>query len=336
MGRTARDGKRGTRVMNGRRPVILVTRRLPEAVEARLVRTFDARLNPDDLTLSAPEILAAAEGADGILTSAIDRLPAELIDRLPASVRIVATFSVGFDHIALEAARARGITVTNTPDVLTEATADVAILLLLAAARRAAEGMRLIRERRWIGWRPTQLLGQGLAGKSLGIVGMGRIGLAVARRARAFGLHIHYHNRARLAAGLEEGATYHETLETLLPLCPFLSLHCPATPQTRHMINRATIELMPPEAVLVNTARGALVDDAALIEALRSGRLFAAGLDVFEGEPDLNPGYLDLHNVVLLPHLGSATRDARNAMGFRCLYNLDCFFAGRPVPDAVT
>ena len=322
--------------MGGRRPVILVTRRLPEAVEARLLRDFEARLNPEDRTLSAEEILARAEGSDGILTTAIDRLPASLIERLPASVRIIATFSVGYDHIDLEAARARGITVTNTPDVLTDATADVAILLLLAAARRAAEGMRLIRERRWIGWRPTQLLGLGLAGKNLGIVGMGRIGLAVAKRARAFGLRIHYHNRTRLSPEKEEGATYHETLETLLPLCPFLSLHCPATPSTRHMINRATIELMPPEAVLVNTARGALIDDEALIEALRTGRLFAAGLDVFEGEPDLHPGYLELDNVVLLPHLGSATRDARNAMGFRCLYNLDCFFAGKPVPDPVT
>lgn len=321
--------------MDGRRPVILVTRKLPEAVEARLARDFDARLNPDDRTLGPDELLVGAQGADGILTSAIDRLPAALIDRLPASVRIIATFSVGFDHIDLAAARARGITVTNTPDVLTEATADVAILLLLAAARRAAEGMRLVRERRWIGWRPTQLMGQGLAGKNLGIVGMGRIGIAVAKRARAFGLQIHYHNRTRLAPDREEGATYHETLETLLPLCPFLSLHCPATPATRHMIDRATIELMPEDAVLVNTARGALVDDEALIAALRSGRLFAAGLDVFEGEPDLHPGYLELDNVVLLPHLGSATRDARNAMGFRCLYNLDCFFAGRPVPDAL-
>ncbi len=322
--------------MAGRRPVILVTRRLPEAVEARLVRDFEARLNPDDRTLSPEEIVAGAQGADGILTSAIDRLPAALVERLPTSVRIIATFSVGYEHIDLEAAPARGITVTNTPDVLTEATADVAILLLLAAARRAAEGMRLIRERRWIGWRPTQLMGLGLAGKNLGIVGMGRIGLAVARRARAFGLQIHYHNRTRLSPEREEGATYHETLETLLPLCPFLSLHCPATPATRHMINRATIELMPEEAVLVNTARGALVDDEALIAALRGGRLFAAGLDVFEGEPDLHPGYLQLDNVVLLPHIGSATRDARNAMGFRCLYNLDCFFAGKPVPDALT
>jgi lactate dehydrogenase-like 2-hydroxyacid dehydrogenase len=321
--------------MQARRPVILVTRRLPAAVEARLSRDFEARLNPDDRTLSADEILAGAEGADGILTSAIDRLPAALIERLPASVRIIATFSVGYDHIDLEAARARGITVTNTPDVLTEATADVALLLLLAAARRANEGMRLIRERRWIGWRPTQLLGLGLDGKNLGIVGMGRIGLAVARRARSFGLRIHYHNRTRLSPDKEEGATYHETLETLLPLCHFVSLHCPATPATRHMINRATIDLMPAEAVLVNTARGSLVDDVALIEALRSGRLFAAGLDVFEGEPDLHPGYLELDNVVLLPHLGSATRDARNAMGFRCLYNLDCFFAGKPVPDAL-
>ncbi|MCS7266797.1 MAG: D-glycerate dehydrogenase [Geminicoccaceae bacterium] len=319
-----------------KRPTILVTRRLPEAVEARLRRDFEARLNPDDRDLGEEDILAGARGADGILTSAIDRMPASLIRRLPDSVKIIATFSVGFDHIDLEAARARGITVTNTPDVLTDATADLTILLLLAASRRAAEGERLVRERRWIGWRPTQLLGLGLQGKNLGIVGMGRIGLAVARRARAFGLSVHYHNRRRLPPEKEEGAVYHETLETLLPLCPFVTLHCPLTPETRHMINRATIELMPPEAVLVNTARGGLVDDEALIEALRSGRLFAAGLDVFEGEPNLHPGYLELDNVFLLPHLGSATRDARNAMGFRCLYNLDCFFAGRPVPDALT
>ncbi|MCS6877663.1 MAG: D-glycerate dehydrogenase [Geminicoccaceae bacterium] len=319
-----------------KRPTILVTRRLPEAVEARLRRDFEARLNLDDRDLGEEDILAGARGADGILTSAIDRMPASLIRRLPDSVKIIATFSVGFDHIDLEAARARGITVTNTPDVLTDATADLTILLLLAASRRAAEGERLVRERRWIGWRPTQLLGLGLQGKNLGIVGMGRIGLAVARRARAFGLSVHYHNRRRLPPEKEEGAVYHETLETLLPLCPFVTLHCPLTPETRHMINRATIELMPPEAVLVNTARGGLVDDEALIEALRSGRLFAAGLDVFEGEPNLHPGYLELDNVFLLPHLGSATRDARNAMGFRCLYNLDCFFAGRPVPDALT
>lgn len=320
----------------GERPRILVTRRLPEAVEARLLRDFDARLNPDDRLLSEDEILALAEGCDGILTSAIDRMPGSLIRRLPERVKIIATFSVGVDHIDLAAARARGIIVTNTPDVLTDATADVAILLLLAAARRLTEGSRLVREGKWIGWRPTQLLGLGLQGKNLGIVGMGRIGLAVARRARAFGLSIHYHNRNRLPPEKEEGAVYHETLETLLPLCPFVSLHCPLTAETRHMINRKTIELMPPEAVLVNTARGGLVDDEALIAALKSGRLFAAGLDVFEGEPNLNPGYLELDNVVLLPHLGSATREARNAMGFRCLYNLDCFFSGRPVPDALT
>lgn len=313
-----------------------MTRKLPDAVEARLQQDYEVLLNQDDHTLSEAEILEAARRCDGIVTSAIDRWPGDLLRRLPSRVRIMATFSVGFDHIDIAAAREKGITVTNTPDVLTDATADVAILLLLAASRRAWEGQRLIREDRWIGWRPTQLMGLGMAGRNLGIVGMGRIGAATAARARAFGLKIHYHNRSRVAPEMEQDAVYHQTLETMLPLCHFLSLHCPATPQTRHMINRGTIEMMPRNAVVVNTARGALVDDEALIEALRTGRLLAAGLDVFDNEPALHPGYRNLDNCYLLPHMGSATVDARNAMGFRCLYNLDSFFAGNAAPDAVT
>ncbi len=319
----------------GRRPSILVSRRLPEAVEARLRRDFDAILNPQDQGLTPEETLARAGEVDGILVSAIDRLPGDLIRRLPPRVRIIATFSVGFDHIDLAAARERDIVVTNTPDVLTDATADIAMLLLLGAARRAYEAQQTLRQGRWIGWRPTQLMGVGFAGKALGIVGMGRIGFAVARRARGFGLTIHYHNRTRIPGDRDIEAIYHQTLETMLPLCHFLSLHCPATTETRHMINASTIEMLPHGAVVVNTARGALIDDKAMIAALQCGRLFAAGLDVFDGEPDVDPGYLGLDSCYLLPHVGSATVDARNAMGFRCLYNLDCFFAGRPVPDAL-
>ena len=241
---------------SGQRPSILVTRRLPEAVEARLQRDFDAILNPEDRSLPLDEVLGLAAGADGILTSAIDRLPGDLIRRLPPRVRIIATFSVGFDHIDVAAARERGIVVTNTPDVLTDATADVAMLLLLGAARRAYEAQQLVRRQEWIGWRPTQLMGVGFAGKTLGIVGMGRIGFAVARRARGFGLQIHYHNRTRVEGDREIEATYHRTLETMLPLCHFLSLHCPATPETRHMINASTIEMLPRGAVVVNTATG--------------------------------------------------------------------------------
>lgn len=323
-------------LMTATKPAVLVTRKLPRAVEARLARDFVAALNEDDRTMAPAEILAGAAQADAILISAIDRLPGDLIRALPERVRMIATFSVGFDHIDVAAAREREIVVTNTPDVLTDATADIALLLLLGAARRGYEAQTLLRQGRWIGWRPTQLMGVGFAGKNLGIVGMGRIGLAVAKRARAFGLLVHYHNRARLTPDQEEGAVYHETLETLLPLASFLSLHCPATPATRHMINASTIDMLPPGAVIVNTARGPLIDDDALIEALRSGRLFAAGLDVFANEPDLDPRYLTLENAYVLPHIGSATIDARNAMGFRCLYNLDSFFAGRPVPDPVT
>jgi len=317
------------------RPAILATRKFPEAVEARLVRDYAARLNPDDRPPAADEIVEAAAAVDGLLVAPGLRFDAELVARLPERVRVIATFSVGCDHVDLAACRRHGIRVTNTPDVLTEATADIAMLCLLGAARRAHEGQTMLRAGRWTGWAPTQLMGAELAGRRLGIVGMGRIGRAMARRAAAFGLAIHYHNRRRLPPEEEAGATFHDSLEGLLEVAHFLSLHCPVTEENRGMIDRDAIARLPAGAVVVNTARGSLIDDEALIEALRSGRVFAAGLDVFAGEPALHPGYLDLDNAFLLPHLGSATVETRNAMGFRCLDNLDAFFAGSAPPDAV-
>ena len=317
------------------KPVVLVTRRLPEAVEDRLRRDFEPLLNPDDRRYDADELIARSADAEAVLTCATEAWPAAQIERLPAGVRAIATFSVGADHIDLAAARARGITVTNTPDVLTEATADIAMLCLLGAARRAFEGEALVRVGQWAGWAPTQLLGLELGGAVLGIVGMGRIGQAVARRARSFGLQIHYHSRHRLAPQLEHGAVFHDRLEGLLPRCRFLSLHCPGSAETRHMIDARALDLLPPGAVLVNTARGTLLDDEAVLAALQGGRLFAAGLDVFAGEPDLHPGYCARRNCFLLPHLGSATIETRNAMGFRCLDNLAAIFAGHPAPDAL-
>ncbi|MEO5335268.1 MAG: D-glycerate dehydrogenase [Magnetospirillum sp. WYHS-4] len=317
------------------KPRLLVTRRLPAAVEARASRDYDVRLNADDRPMPADEIVAASMGRDGLIPTLTDRLDAALIGRLPDSVRIVSTFSVGFEHIDLEAARARGIVVTNTPGVLTEATAEIAFLLLLGAARRAWEGESLLRAGAWTGWTPTQLLGTQLTGKRLGILGMGRIGQAVAARGRAFAMTIHYHNRNRLPPDREAGAVFHADPEGLLKVSDFLSLHCPLTPETRHFLDARRLALLPEGAVVVNTARGPVVDDAALVAALRTGRVAAAGLDVYEGEPALHPGYRDRPNAFLLPHLGSATVETRNAMGFKALDNLDAFFAGRPCPDRV-
>jgi glyoxylate reductase len=317
------------------RPVIFVTRRLPPAVTERLTRNFEARLNPEDRLPDAAAVLAGAQGADGLLVCPTDKVTAEVIGRLPASIRIISTFSVGFDHVDLAAAKARGLVVTNTPDVLTDATADIALLLLLGAARRAHEGERMLREDRWGAWAPTGMLGTHLGGKRLGIYGMGRIGQAVARRARAFDMQIHYHDLARLPPERELGATYHDSPEKLLAASQFLSLHCPATPETRHFLDRRRIALLPDGAIVVNTARGTIVDDGALIEALGSGKIAAAGLDVYENEPAIDPRYRAIENCFLLPHLGSATVETRDAMGFKCLDSLEAFFAGRPVPDRV-
>ena len=276
-----------------------------------------------------------AASADALLVSAVDPIPADLIRSLPDSVRMIATFSVGTDHIDLAAAKARGIAVSNTPGVLTDATADIAFLLLLGAARRASEGERLIREGRWEGWAPTQLVGVHVTGKRLAILGMGRIGQAVARRARGFDMEIHYHNRRRLPADEESGAIYHADADDLLSVADFLSIHSPATPETHHWLNAERIARLPDRAVVINTARGSVVDDEALIAALRSGKLAAAGLDVFENEPRLHPGYASLPNTFLLPHLGSATDRTRDAMGFTALDNLDAFFAGGELPNRV-
>lgn len=322
--------------MNGK-PNILISRRLPHAVEARLLRDYRPHFNHEDRHLPTVELLARVEEtkAEALLITPSERLTADVIERLPERVCVIATFSVGFDHIDLPACAARGIVVTNTPGVLTDATADLAMLLILAAARRAGEGERLVRAGAWTGWTPTQLLGTHLGGRRLGIVGMGRIGQALACRARAFGMTVLYHNRRRLPEDQEGQAVYHQDPDTLLADSDVLSLHCPASPDTLHWLNAARIARLPHGAIVVNTARGAVVDDAALISALQSGRVAAAGLDVYDGEPKVNAGYLALENAVLLPHLGSATVDTRNAMGFRALDNLDAFFAGHEPPHRV-
>jgi lactate dehydrogenase-like 2-hydroxyacid dehydrogenase len=315
------------------RPSVFVTRKLPDDVTARVERSYKARLNPEDRLYSAQELIAAAAGADALLVCPTDKLTDEVIEVLPRSIRVIATFSVGFEHINLPAAKARGIAVTNTPDVLTDATADITLLLILGAARRAHEGERIIRENKWNTWGTTYMLGSHVTGKRLGILGMGRIGQAVAKRARAFDMTIHYSNRRRLSPELEAGATFHAKPEDMLPHCDFLSINAPASPETYHFLNAERIARLPDGAIVVNTARGTLVDDEALIAALKSRKLAAAGLDVFENEPRLHAGYRSLENTFLLPHLGSATIETRNAMGFKCLDNLDAFFAGKEPPD---
>ena len=315
------------------KPVVLVTRRLPAAVEARLQRDYAPRLNRGDSVYSSEEILELAAGAVAIIPCHTERLSAEVIARLPDSVRAICSFSVGYDHIDLDAARARGIRVTNTPDVLSNATAEIAMLLLLAAARRAHEGAHMLRTDTWADWSAIGQLGIEVTGKRLGIVGMGRVGQVMARRARGFDMQIHYYNRHRLDPDLEQGAEFHAELDSLLAQSQFLSIHCPATPETHHLLNAERIARLPEDAVVVNTARGAVVDDDALIAALQSGRLFAAGLDVFNNEPDIDPRYRQLDNAFLLPHIGSAARETRDAMGFRALDNLDAIMAGREPRD---
>lgn len=315
------------------KPAVLVTRRLPQAVEDRLLRDYDARLNADDEVYSSERLLELAAGADAIIPCHTERLSAGVIERLPGSVRAICSFSVGYDHIDLAAAKARGIVVTNTPEVLSNATAEVAMLLMLGAARRAHEGARMLRTDTWADWSAIGQLGIEVTGKRLGIIGMGRVGQVMARRARGFDMEVHYYNRHRLSPEVEAGATFHADLRELLPLSQFLSIHCPATPETHHLLNAERIALLPDGAVVVNTARGAIVDDDALIAALQSGKLFAAGLDVFNGEPDIDPRYRELDNTFLLPHIGSATRETRDAMGFRALDNLDAIMAGREPRD---
>ena len=318
------------------KPKICVTRRLPGEVEERLKRIFVPTLNPDDHVVTAEDVLGMADGYDGLLVTPAEKFTASVIGRLPASIRMIATFSVGYDHLDIPAARAKGVVVTNTPDVLTDATADIAMLLLLGAARGASWGERMVRENRWTSWSPTHPLGYDVTGRRMGIVGMGRIGQALARRARAFDMEIHYFNRRRLDEERELGARFHSSLEGMLPFCDFLSINCASTPDTRGMINAAVIDRLPDGAILVNSARGDIVDDDDLIAALRSGKLAAAGLDVFRNEPRIDPRYRDLDNAFLLPHLGSATRNTRIAMGMRAVDNLEAFFNGRKPSDELT
>ncbi len=321
--------------MASQQKTILVTQRLPNAVENRLSRDYDAILN-HGAALTQEQIVSQAHKADGLLVTVTDQIDSNLVKALPNRVKIIANFGVGYEHIDIKTAGQSGIVVTNTPGVLTEATADIALLLLLGAARRAGEGHVMMRAGDWHGWTPTSMIGHDITGKRLGIVGLGRIGQAVARRARAFNIGIHYHNRHRLPLKEEAGAHYHDSLESLLAISDFLSLHAALTPQTQGLLNTRTLSLLPRGAIVINTARGDLVDDAALVESLQSGHVAAAGLDVFSGEPHIHPGYTCLDNVFLLPHLGSATTGTRNAMGFCALDNLDAFFSGQEPPHLVT
>ena len=319
------------------KPTVFVTRRLPETIEARMMELFDARLSAADEPLTRPSLLAAAADADVLVPTVTDRIDRALIDELPGRVRLIANFGVGVDHIDLAACAARGVTVTNTPGVLTEDTADMAIALLLAAPRRLGEGERLVRAGGWAGWSPTFMIGRRVSGKRLGIVGMGRIGQAVAARARGFSLSIHYHNRRRLHPEIEAEleATWWRSLDQMLAHMDFVSINCPHTTETHRLLSERRLGLLQPHAVVVNTARGEIIDEAALARALAAGRIAAAGLDVYEREPAVEAGLLALDNVVLAPHLGSATREGRVAMGERVLINIKTFVDGHTPPDRV-
>jgi len=315
------------------KPILVVTSRYPKAIEERIDREYDARRNPNAAFMSQEELLAAAEGADALFTTPANRLDADFFQRVPATVKVIATFSVGYEHIDLAAAEKRKIPIAYTPGVNAEATADIAMLLLLGASRRAYEAQELVRTGTWKPLAPDMLLGWQVGGKVLGIFGMGRVGQATARRARAFGMKIHYANTRKLPESAVADAIYHDDPHELLHVSEFLSLHAPDTPKTHHFLNARTIGLLPRGAIVVNTARGGLVVDEDLIAALKSGQVAAAGLDVYEGEPKLHPGYVELKNTFLLPHIGSATIETRTAMGMLALDNIDAVLNGRPAPS---
>jgi glyoxylate reductase len=320
-----------------RKPVVAVTRRLPQPVETRMAELFDVTLNLADRPFDRAEMATAMAQADVLVPTVTDEVDAALIEGAGERLRLIANFGTGVDHIDLAAARARGITVTNTPGVLTEDTADMVMALILSVPRRLQEGEKLVRSGGWAGWSPTGMLGHRITGKRLGIVGMGRIGQAVAARARAFGLTIHYHNRRRLPAAVEGPleATWWPSVEAMLERVDIVSLNCPETPETRHLMNATRLALMPRHAYLINAARGTLVDEAALVAALAEGGIAGAGLDVFEHEPAVSPRLLDLPNVVLLPHMGSATFEGRQAMGEKVIANIRVFADGHRPPDQV-
>ena len=313
---------------------IFVTRKLLKENEDKLKELFDVTLNTNDKIYKPEEIIEQSKGFDGILSSVTDPINADTISKLSDSIKIIANGAVGFGNIDIKAAREKNITVTNTPDVLTDATADIQILLLLGASRKAYEG-RLAAEKQDWKWSWDFLLGKQMSNKRLGILGMGRIGRAVAKRAKAFGMEIHYHNRSKLSSELEDGAIYHDTLKGLFEQSEFLSVNCPATPETTKIINKETLGYLKKNTVIGNAARGDVVDDDAMVEAIKNGIVFAYGLDVYNGEPKIHPEYLKLKNIFLLPHLGSATKRTRWDMAYRATRNLEQFFSGNKPQDQV-
>ncbi len=323
--------------MDQKKPKVILTRKLPETIETRMRELFDTKLNDDDKQLSQQELVTAVKTADVLVPTVTDKIDAALIAEAGDQLRLIASFGTGFDHIDLAAAKARGITVTNTPGVLTEDTADVTMALILAVPRRIAEGDALARSGKWGGWSPTGMLGHRINGKRLGIIGMGRIGEAVARRARGFGLSVHYHNRKpvhpQTEAELE--ATYWESLEQMIARVDIVSVNCPHTSATDNLLSRERLAMMQPSAYLVNTSRGGVLDEAALAELLASRHIAGAGLDVYSDEPDIPQALRDLPNVVLLPHIGSATIEGRLQMGDKVIINVQTFWDGHTPPDRV-
>ena len=304
---------------------ILITRKLLKLSEDKALKIFDAQLNSNDELYSQTKLIELSNGCDGILTSITDKIDEETINKLPNTVKIISNFAVGFGNIDLKATKKRSIVVTNTPDVLTDATAEIAMLLILGAARRASEGIEYVKKNNWK-WSADFLIGKQLTGTRLGILGMGRIGKVVAKLARAFGMIIHYHNRSKLSSELEMGATYHDSIKNLFSASDVLSINCPATKETENIINAETLEYFPDGAIITNSARGDMIDDEAMINALKKRKIYALGLDVYKGEPNLNPGYLNIKDVFILPHLGSATKKTRTAMGNLAIDNIDEFF----------
>ena len=323
-----------------RKPLVAVTRKLPDAVEARMVELFDVRLNTSDLPMNALELAEAVRTADVLAPTVTDKIDASILAQAGPNLRLIANFGAGIDHIDVQAALAQGIVVTNTPGVLTEDTADMTMALILAVARRIAEGARIIPDDTWPGWSPTWMLGHRISGKKLGIVGMGRIGRALAKRAKAFNLEIHYHNRRRAAVQVEEelSATYWESLDQMLARMDVISVNCPHTPATFHLLSARRLKLMKPEAIIVNTARGEIIDENALARMIEAGDLAGAGLDVFEQEPAVNPRLVKLARqgkVTLLPHMGSATIESRIDMGERVIVNIKSFIDGHQPPNRI-
>ena len=321
-----------------KKPVVVITRKLPEQIEARMMELFDTRLrDDDDEAMTKADLIAAVKSADVLVSTVTDRIDSGILAQSNPNLRLIANYGAGVDNIDLQTARQRGITVTNTPDVLTEDTADMAMALILAVPRRLVEGERLVRSGNWTGWGPTTMLGHRIWGKRLGIVGLGRVGQAVARRARGFGLSIHYHNRRRVTDALEQEleATWWESLDQMLARVDIVSMHSPHTPATYHLLSARRLKLLREHAYVVNTSRGEVIDENALTRMLRAGELAGAGLDVFEHEPAVNPKLLELENVVLLPHMASATIEGRIDMGEKVLINIKTFVDGHQPPDRV-